>query len=150
MFGRVSGDSAAAYLLQKASSADKATARLGAVAGHLLETRVRIDPSQSKVNLEFSWAGQGSAVQPTASSSSPAPSAPTPQLQQVKEPEAGKQPATSAAAEEKAQGGASERGAKAFTVDEVAKHNKKDDVWVIIDDEVLDVTKVRPPFFHEN
>jgi cytochrome b involved in lipid metabolism len=27
-------------------------------------------------------------------------------------------------------------------VEEVAKHNKKDDVWVIVDGQVLDVTEV--------
>jgi len=136
VFGRVSGDSASAYLLQQASSADKATSRLGAVAGHLLETRVRIDPGSSKVNLEFSWAGQGSSTASTStasSSSSPAPQA--------------SEPAPPAAAEEKAEVGSAEKadgGAKSFTAEEVAKHNKKDDVWVIIDDEVLDVTKFLP------
>ena len=42
VFGRVSGDSAAAYLLQQTSAlADKATSRLGAVAGHLEAAKVR-------------------------------------------------------------------------------------------------------------
>ena len=31
-----------------------------------------------------------------------------------------------------------------YTVEEVAKHNKKDDCWVIIGDEVLDVTAFLP------
>ncbi|KAF7795504.1 hypothetical protein EIP86_006666 [Pleurotus ostreatoroseus] len=80
VFGRVSGDSAAAYLLQRIGPlAEKAAGRLGAVAGHL-------EPSSSK-------------------SSSP----------------------------EKA-------GAKTFTKEEVAKHNKKDDCWVIVNGQVLDVT----------
>ena len=43
VFGRVSGDSAAAYLLQRIGPlAEKAAGRLGAVAGHL-------EPSSSKV-----------------------------------------------------------------------------------------------------
>ena len=58
VFGRVSGDSAASYLLQTIGPlAEKAAGRLGAVAGHLgapLSTTITIDPSQSKVNLTFS------------------------------------------------------------------------------------------------
>ncbi|KAI9510914.1 Flavocytochrome c [Russula earlei] len=33
---------------------------------------------------------------------------------------------------------------KTYTIDEVATHNKKDDIWVIIDGQVLDVTKFLP------
>ncbi|KIM45071.1 hypothetical protein M413DRAFT_66523 [Hebeloma cylindrosporum] len=91
VFGRVSGDSAAAYLLQATSAAvQKAGGRLGAVAGHL-------SPSSSA---------------PVASA--PAPAAPT----------------ASASGE--------------YTLAEVAKHNKKDDVWVVIDGQVLDVTNFLP------
>ncbi|KAI0288111.1 Flavocytochrome c [Russula brevipes] len=35
-------------------------------------------------------------------------------------------------------------GDKTYTVDDVATHNKKDDIWVIIDGQVLDVTKFLP------
>ncbi|KIJ50708.1 hypothetical protein M422DRAFT_27268 [Sphaerobolus stellatus SS14] len=133
VFGRVSADSAAAYLLQQASQQDKATSRLGAVASHL-ETKIRIDPSSSKVQLEFSWAGQSGAE----SSSSTASSSSVAQLPEAKEPAAGA-PATASAQEEKSQA-SSAAGPKAFSKDEVAKHNKKDDCWVIIGDEVLDVT----------
>ncbi|KAH9062410.1 Flavocytochrome c [Lactarius vividus] len=31
-----------------------------------------------------------------------------------------------------------------YTIDEVAKHNKKDDIWVVVDGQVLDVTKFLP------
>jgi cytochrome b involved in lipid metabolism len=40
--------------------------------------------------------------------------------------------------EGKAAGGTS----KSYSVDEVAKHNKKEDIWVIVNDQVLDVTNV--------
>jgi succinate dehydrogenase/fumarate reductase flavoprotein subunit len=53
-------------------------------------------------------------------SSTPAPAAPT---------------AAPAAAPGKAASGA-------YTMEEVAKHNKKDDVWVVVDGQVLDVTSV--------
>lgn len=88
VFGRVSGDSAAAYLLQATSAVvQKAGGRLSALTGQL---------------------GSGS------SQAAPA-SAPTPTS-------AGKAPAG------------------LYTMAEVAKHNKKDDVWVVVDGQVLDVT----------
>ncbi|KAL6308063.1 fumarate reductase [Sparassis latifolia] len=96
VFGRVSGDSAASYLLQVLGPlAGKAAGRLGAVAGHLGA------PSSSN------------AAEPAAQ----------------KAPEAE---------------GTHSAGGKAFSATEVAKHNKKDDVWVIIDNQVLDVTNFLP------
>ncbi|EPS96269.1 hypothetical protein FOMPIDRAFT_1025451 [Fomitopsis schrenkii] len=93
VFGRVSGDSAASYLLQHIGPlAEKAAGRLGAVSGHL----------------------GGESSKPAA-----------------------------AAAEEKSEAKSS-GGAKQFTAEEVAKHKSKDDVWVIIDNQVLDVTSFLP------
>ncbi|PPQ98381.1 hypothetical protein CVT24_004060 [Panaeolus cyanescens] len=90
VFGRVSGDSAAAYTLQTTSAVvQKAGGRLGALAGQL---------------------GGSSAPSPAAAPSAPAAAAPG-----------------------KAASGE-------YTLAEVAKHNKKDDVWVVIDGQVLDVT----------
>lgn len=92
VFGRVSGDSAAAYLLQTTGKAvEKAGIRLGAIAGQLGGT-----------------APQTSAV-PAAPASAP---------------------------------GKAGSSSKVFTVEEVAKHTKQDDVWVIVNGEVLDVTNV--------
>lgn len=92
VFGRVSGDSAAAYLLQSTSAAiAKAGGRLSSLVGHL--------------------------------SSSPAAA--------VAAPTSASTPVGSGSSNE-------------YTVEEVARHNKKDDVWVIIDGQVLDVTKFLP------
>ncbi|KAH8107812.1 fumarate reductase [Cristinia sonorae] len=91
VFGRVSGDSAASYLLQRLGPlAEKAAGRLGAVAGHL-----------------------GT-------------------------------PSTPSAPAKQAEAAAPSSGDKSFTAAEVAKHNKKDDIWVIVDGKVLDVTKFLP------
>ncbi|KAI0093462.1 Flavocytochrome c [Irpex rosettiformis] len=94
VFGRVSGDSAASYLLQRIGPlAEKAAGRLGAVAGHL---------------------GAESSSKPAASSA----------------------PAKVESAPAKAGG--------SYSAAEVAKHNKKDDCWVIVDGQVLDVTSFLP------
>ncbi|KAI0058035.1 fumarate reductase [Artomyces pyxidatus] len=93
VFGRVSGDSASAYVLQRAGKiAEKAAGRLGAVAGHL--------------------------EAPTSAPSAPAASKPA------------EAPSPS--------------GQKSFSAEEVAKHNKKEDIWVIVDGQVLDVTNFLP------
>lgn len=39
-------------------------------------------------------------------------------------------------------------GEKTFSMEEVAKHNKKDDIWVTVNGQVLDVTNVRPNETH--
>lgn len=57
------------------------------------------------------------------------------------------QPATASASEEKNTSSAassSSSSAKIFTLEDVAKHNKKDDVWVVVNGQVLDVTSFLP------
>ena len=102
VFGRVSGDSAAAYLLQTTGAmVEKAGLRLGAIAGQL------------------------GSPQPQAESQAPAAA-----------------PASGSGAAPGKAGTAS----KVFTLEEVAKHDKKEDVWVVVNGEVLDVTDVSCPF----
>jgi len=100
VFGRVSGDSAAAYLLQQTSAlAAKAGERLGAVAGHVSSSSGQPATKDAKEEQVTSQASSSSA--PTNKGSS-------------------------------------------FTMEEVAKHNKKDDIWVVVDGQVLDVTSFLP------
>ena len=99
VFGRVSGDSAAAYLLQATTAAvRKGGGRLSVVAGHIVSK---------------------------------------PAVSDQKKPEGRK---------------GSPLGE--FSAEEVAKHNKKDDIWVIVSGQVLDVTNVSSPvsclFSHKN
>lgn len=116
VFGRVSGDSASAYQLQTSLLAiEKAGGRLDAIAGQLgAEKPAAAPPSPAK-------------------SPSAAPDPATPD----KVP---KQETSNPIASENATAG----DVKAFSADEVAKHNTQEDCWVIIGDEVLDVTKFMP------
>lgn len=127
VYGRVSGDTAAAYVLQNAKAAD----RLGAVAGHLIETKVKVDPSSSKVSIEFSWAGEeGSSARSGPSSSSPA---------EIPASAKSTEPAGVSSSTQEAQGKTEAKENKKggeFTMEEVAKHTSDKDIWVVVEDQV--------------
>jgi succinate dehydrogenase/fumarate reductase flavoprotein subunit len=92
VFGRVAGDSAAAYLLQNFGDvSSRAAGRVAGVAAQL-----------------------------------------------------GAQPETAKATSSGASTSPSSTGANTYTMEEVAKHNKKDDIWVVVDKQVLDVTSFLP------
>jgi cytochrome b involved in lipid metabolism len=139
VFGRVAGDGAASYLLKQYSTGTASTAqqRVGQIANHL-ETKIRINPEDQNVTLTFSWAGQG-GVQSSSSSSSGAPQSSQPgpsssETSTVAGPEGpgqGKEPPA-------------KKELKEYTMEEVAKHDKNDDAWVVVDGKVLDVTEFLP------
>ncbi|KAI0414913.1 FAD binding domain-containing protein [Xylaria grammica] len=114
VYGRVAGDSASNYLFQQAlSGASGAAQRLGQISLH-------IDPSQpGKVSVE--WASGTTASAPPAGQKTIAT------------------PATESA---KSSGPAKkfEIPEKEFTLEEVAKHNKKDDLWVVVKGVVMDLS----------
>ncbi|KAH8682353.1 FAD binding domain-containing protein [Xylariales sp. PMI_506] len=113
VYGRVAGDSASNYLFQQAltGSTAGAAARLGQLSLHL-------DPSQpGKVTVEW---GNGTVTTPSTSatpaksSESAAPKASGPKKFSIPE--------------------------KEFTLEEVAKHNKKGDLWVVVKGVVMDLS----------
>ncbi|KAL9934937.1 hypothetical protein V8E36_006013 [Tilletia maclaganii] len=130
VFGRVAGDSAAAYLLNGISTGKIASARAGQIQQHL-ETRVRVNPESQSVNLTFSWAGEGSSsggagLQSVGESAGPV------------QTQAAAQAATTAAGPKQEAPAPKEQ--KEYTLDEVAKHDKESDIWIAVNGQVLDVT----------
>ncbi|RDL33177.1 Uncharacterized protein BP5553_08616 [Venustampulla echinocandica] len=116
VYGRVSGETASNYLFQNAlkGSAGGASQRLGQISLHL-------DPSQpGKMTVE--WDTQGSSSG------------------------GGSQQAISAAPASGNTAGASVKPAafqipeKEFTMEEVAKHNTKEDLWVVVKGVVMDLS----------
>lgn len=119
VYGRVAGESASKYLFQQAlqSGPSSAAQRLGQISLH-------IDPAQpGKISVEWGGSGASSGAK-TVQASIPSGS-------------------SDAAAEQES----TSNGPKAFkipeteiTLEEVAKHNKKDDMWIAVKGIVMDLT----------
>ncbi|BGP42455.1 Osmotic growth protein [Rhodotorula kratochvilovae] len=138
VFGRVAGETAASYLLKSLSSGSSgAAARLGQVNGHLQppSTTVTIDPSTQQVHLTFNWAGQGGQ----ASSGAAGDVKPTGQST-AEQPANEVDTAVKQDEKTKKEGGKDAKELKEYSLDEVAKHNKKDDIWIAVNGQVLNVT----------
>ncbi len=130
VFGRVAGDSASSYLLRNLATG-KATARLGQISNHL-ETRVRADPTNRTITLEFGFGDQASSASGAQQQSSAVPSA-VAQGQPAQTDKAVQQAGSAAAAQQTLE-------EKEYTMEEVAKHTTEDDVWVVVEGQVLNVS----------
>ncbi|KAI9669319.1 MAG: hypothetical protein M1831_000354 [Alyxoria varia] len=123
VYGRVAGESASKYLFQNVLTGGISTAasRLGQISLH-------IDPSQpGKMSVEWSNPGSSSSDAPvpqTQSSSAPVMngSVDPGKAQQPNDPKEFKFPE------------------QEYTLEEVAKHNKKEDLWIAVKGLVLNVT----------
>jgi cytochrome b involved in lipid metabolism len=129
VYGRVAGDSASQYLFQKllTGGASSAQQRLGQISLH-------IDPSTpGKISVE--WGGAGGNGQSATASGPAAAGTPAADSSPAKAAATGKDPTAKAAdvADFKVPD-------KEFTMEEVAKHNKKDDLWIVVKGVVMDVT----------
>jgi cytochrome b involved in lipid metabolism len=130
VYGRVAGDSASKYLFQQAlnNAGGSAVSRLGQISLH-------IDPSTpGKISVEWGNSSSGGAQQYSS------------QVDQQKQ--------FSAAPVMKGDADSSEPGKvskpsevtkfsipdKEFTLEEIAKHNKKDDLWIAVKGIVMDVS----------
>ena len=123
VYGRVAGESASKYLFQKVLTGGISTAasRLGQISLH-------IDPSQpGKMSVEWSNSGSSSSDAPVAqtqSSSAPVMNGAVDpgKAQQPNDPKEFKVPE------------------QEYTLEEVSKHNKKEDLWIAVKGIVLNVT----------
>jgi succinate dehydrogenase/fumarate reductase flavoprotein subunit len=111
VYGRVAGDTASNYLFQKALKGSAGAARLGQIALH-------IDPSTpGKISVEWTGAsGEGAPAAQAVAAAAPK------QETKASEPQAFSIPE------------------KEYTMEEVAKHNTKEDLWVVVKGVVLDLT----------
>jgi len=140
VFGRVSGRNVSSYLLQQALKfqRDAAQGRLSNVLGHLtgdsgvqttinqggLQTTISVKPNNNQVSIDFNWG------------SSPSPQSSAPVVSQPSN--------TSSSDNNGSSSAPAPVEKKEYTFDDVAKHNKEDDCWVVVNGEVLDVTKFLP------
>lgn len=127
VFGRVAGETAARHLFSQLvnNKSQVAQQRLGAIGQHLnggIGINIVVNPNNT-INLEIALPQQ----QGGAASAAPAAleSAPV---------------AAPAAAPEEAKKADEPKKIKEYTLDDVAKHNKPEDCWVVVNGEVLDVT----------
>lgn len=120
VYGRVAGDSASNYLFQQAlsgSAAGSAAARVGQISLH-------IDPSQpGKVSVEWGSGASGSSVAATAG--------PASQTSAGKSTDNASKPSGPKKFE---------IPEKEFTMEEVAKHNTEESLWVVVKGVVMDLT----------
>ncbi|PLB37159.1 putative fumarate reductase Osm1 [Aspergillus candidus] len=123
VYGRVAGDSASQHLFQNLISGGSSAAsqRLGQISLH-------IDPATpGKISVEWGGAGGAGGAQaaatPAAAAAAPAAApAADPLKEAARDPKKFKVPDTE------------------YTMEEVAKHNKKEDLWIVVKGVVLDVT----------
>lgn len=111
MYGRVSGASAARYLLTNVLENPSVGAKPSA------PLRIDVDPTTGKLSLEVTF-GTATAGPVSVGGAKPAATAST-------------KPAAPAAKPQ----------LKEYTYEEVAKHNTEADCWVVVAGQVLDVTK---------
>ncbi|MCJ1477566.1 hypothetical protein MMC13_006238 [Lambiella insularis] len=132
VYGRVAGDSASEYLFQKILTGGMSTAaqRLGQISLH-------IDPATpGKISIE--WAnGESSASssqgQSIVDQQKQGSAAPVMKGDNADSKDPGKVSKPSEPSEFKVP-------EKEYSMEEVAKHNKKDDLWIVVKGVVLDVT----------
>ncbi|GAA5869019.1 hypothetical protein JCM1840_000444 [Sporobolomyces johnsonii] len=137
VFGRVAGESAASYLLKSLSSSSKgsgAVSRLNQVNGHLSlpATTIQVDPSSQQVFLTINYGGQGAS----SSSGEVASSGPSTADRPANE--------VDTAVKHDAKSKEAPKEVKEYSLEDVKKHNSKDDCWVVVNGRVLDVTKFLP------
>jgi cytochrome b involved in lipid metabolism len=131
VYGRVAGESSSRYLFQKAlnSAGGSAASRLGQISLH-------IDPSQpGKVTVDWSNSSSSSSAPSDAQSQqSQTSAAPVLKSDKGDSSDPGKVSKPNAVKEFRIPD-------KEYSLEEVAKHNKKDDLWIAVKGIVMDLSK---------
>jgi len=138
VFGRVAADSASSYLLHSLATGSGPAARLGQIQNHL-KTTIEVNPQNKNVQLTFAWDDSGS----NATRSGTTSAAPSAAAQSAPPRETPNQAGPNGPGAGQSTGEKDVKTLKTYTLEEVAKHKTKDDVWVVVNGEVLDVTKFK-------
>lgn len=135
VFGRVAGQTAAKHLFSQLvnNNTQVAQQRLGAIGQHLnggVGINITVNPNQPGViSLDISLPNGGSAPSGGNTQAIEAPSAAS---------------STQSAPQEEAKAADEPKKMGEYTLEDVAKHNKPDDCWVVVNGQVLDVTDFLP------
>ena len=135
VFGRVAGQTAAKHLFSQLvnNNTQVAQQRLGAIGQHLnggVGINITVNPNQPGViSLDISLPNGGSA--PSGGNT-----------QAIEAPAAGA--STPSAPQEEAKTADEPKKMGEYSLADVAKHNKADDCWVVVNGQVLDVTDFLP------
>jgi len=130
VYGRVAGRTSSKYLLHNTLRSHRtgvAQGRLAAIGGHIAPVNISLDPATGHLQIDI-------ALNATCSSSTVA----TETQQAPKHEETPKHEAVPKQQE------APKPAAQGFTLAEVAKHNTEKDCWVVVNGQVLNVTKFLP------
>jgi len=128
VFGRVAGSSASRFLFSNLINSPQSAAvrRASQVVDHITGgVHVEVDPNTKRLTIDINFGDHTHSVAAPVAAPDAAPAA---------------APAKAAAAPAKAAAPAVDRN-REISMEEVAKHSKETDVWVVVNGQVLDCTK---------